>query len=44
MFDPLGDPVHTLDDHTYTLDPARRNGLIVDPLATAVDIQELTVF
>ena len=44
VFDPLGDPVHTLDDHTYTLDPARRNGLIVDPLATAVDIQELTVF
>jgi len=44
VFDPLGDPVHTQDDHSYTLDPARRNGLIVDPLATAVDIQELTVF
>jgi len=44
VFEPLGDPVHTLDDHTYLLDPARRGGLIVDPLETYVSIDQVDVF
>jgi hypothetical protein len=30
--------VHTLDDHTYHLDRARAQGLLVDPLDSYVDI------
>jgi predicted amidohydrolase len=44
VFDPLGDPVHTLDDHTYFLDPRRRDGVIVDPLDAWVDINRVEVF
>jgi len=41
VFDPFGDPVHTMDDHTYVLDPKRAAGLLVDPLDTYVDIRKL---
>ena len=44
VFDPMGDPVHTLDDHTYELDPRRGAGLIVDPLAAYVDISTVQVY
>ena len=44
VFDPLGDPVHTADDHIYDLDRARGAALIVDPLETYVDIQEIRTF
>ena len=44
VFDPLGDPVRTLDDHTYHLDEKRRDGLLVNPLETFVDIQRMEVF
>lgn len=39
VFDPFGDPVPTADDHTYLLDPTRRQGLLVDPLETYIDIR-----
>ena len=44
VFDPLGDPVPTLDDHTYLLDKARAGELIVDPLDTFVAIDKVAVF
>jgi len=44
VFDPLGDPVHTGDDHTYVLDPARREALLVDPLRSFVDVRKVDVF
>lgn len=44
VFDPLGDPVHTQDDHTYLLDPQRRNTLIVNPLDCFVDIKTVEAF
>ena len=44
VFDPLGDPVHTPDDHTYLLDPQRRSSLIVDPLDCFVDITTVETF
>jgi predicted amidohydrolase len=44
VFDPLGDPVHTADDHTYVLDRARGAALIVDPLETYVDIRTVETF
>jgi predicted amidohydrolase len=31
VFDPHGEPVRTLDDHTYELDEARAVGTVVDP-------------
>jgi len=39
VFDPLGDPVGTSDDHTYNLDRSRLNAVMIDPLKTYVDIQ-----
>jgi predicted amidohydrolase len=39
VFDPLGDPVPTPDDHTYQLAPLDRRRLLVDPLQTWVDIR-----
>ena len=33
VFDPHGEPVRAADDHTYALDPARAEGLVVDPAA-----------
>jgi len=44
VFDPQGDPVRTADDHTYVLDPARREGLVVDPLTSYVAIDTVDVF
>ena len=44
VFDPLGEPVRTADDHTYLLDPRRRAEVLVDPLETFVDIQRLETF
>ena len=44
VFDPLGDPVHTLDDHTYLLEEGRREALLVDPRKTFVDVQKVRVF
>ncbi len=42
VFDPLGDPVRTLDDHTYLLE--RPAGVIVDPLDSFVDIGTVQTF
>ena len=44
VFDPLGDPVRTLDDHTYLLDASVRDGLLVDPLETFVDVGKVEIF
>ena len=44
VFDPLGDPVHTADDHTYLLDPRRREAVLVDPLEAFVDIRTVETF
>jgi predicted amidohydrolase len=44
VFDPLGDPVPTADDHTYLLDPARREAVLVDPLDTHREIRKVEVF
>ena len=44
VFDPLGNPIHTLDDHTYQLDRLGRNSIIVDPLETFVDIDHMDIF
>jgi predicted amidohydrolase len=44
VFDPLGDPVPTADDHSYELDERRREAVLVNPLDTYVDIQEVKVF
>jgi predicted amidohydrolase len=44
VFDPLGDPIHTPDDHTYHLDPSSRAGILVDPLSTFVDIRTVTTY
>jgi predicted amidohydrolase len=41
VFDPLGDPVRTPDDHTYVLDRSARDGLLVDPLEMFVDIRKV---
>jgi predicted amidohydrolase len=43
VFDPLGDPVPTSDDHAYTLDRARFEAVIIDPLKTFVDIRQVEV-
>ncbi len=43
VFDPHGDPVRTADDRTYLLDPARAQGLIVDPAASYRDIAAVDV-
>ena len=44
VFDPLGDTVHTADDHNYVLDQGRGAGLIVDPLDNYVDIGDVRIF
>ena len=43
VFDPLGDPVHTQDDHTYVLEPPAHSRLIVDPLESYVDIRTVEI-
>lgn len=44
VFDPLGDPIHTADDHTYILDRTRFGGVLIDPLKTHVEIGSLDRF
>ncbi len=44
VFDPLGTPVSTLDDHTYFLDRTLLQQVMVDPLETAVEITKLEIF
>lgn len=43
VFDPLGDPVPTSDDHTYSLDRDRLNAVMIDPLKTFVDVKTVDV-
>lgn len=44
VFDPLGDPIHTTDDHTYTLDRTRFERVLIDPLKTYVGVEHLDTF
>lgn len=44
VFDPLGEPVRSQDDHTYFLDPRRQEAVLVDPLKTHVDVKRVEVF
>ena len=44
VFDPHGEPVRTSDDSTYFLDRARGRGLLVDPLETYRQVEEVQVF
>jgi len=37
-FDPLGDPIHTQEEHLYTLDRNRPAAVLVDPRTQFVDI------
>ena len=41
VFDPLGEPVRTPDDHTYVLDRARAAGVLVDPRSVHLDIDAI---
>ncbi len=41
VFDPLGDPIPTDDDHTYVLDRARAAAVLVDPRTTHVPISRV---
>ncbi len=43
VFDPLGEPVRTPDDHLYVIDPAITQRLVVDPLQTYVAIDRVDV-
>lgn len=44
VFDPLGNPVPTLDDRSYFLDRRLLDQVLVDPIATALPIDEVKVF
>jgi predicted amidohydrolase len=44
VFDPLGDPVRTMDDHTYILDRRRFGEVLIDPLTNFVDVPDVDVF
>jgi len=44
VFDPLGDPVHTQDDHTYLLDRRRWEAIQVNPLDAYADISRVEMF
>jgi deaminated glutathione amidase len=44
VFDPLGEPVRTPDDHLYELESERARAVIVNPLSAAVPIDEVAVF
>lgn len=44
LFDPLGEPMRSADDHTWEIDPARARAVVVDPLESARLIEGLTVF
>jgi predicted amidohydrolase len=39
VFDPIGDPVPTSDDHTYILDRSRLDAVLIDPRKTFVDVR-----
>lgn len=43
VFDPIGDPVATDDDHTYVLDRARFGAVLIDPLKDYVDVRTVDV-
>jgi len=43
VFDPLGEPVRTADDHLYHLDAARARGILVDPLDLAVEVGRVEI-
>jgi predicted amidohydrolase len=43
VFDPLGDPVRTPDDHTYLLASPGRDRVLVDPLDMYVDVGTVEV-
>ena len=43
VFDPAGDPVPTLDDHTYQLDEGLRDRLLVNPLTAYVAIRQVEI-
>ena len=43
VFDPHGEPVRTVDDVTFDLDPARAAGLIVDPLTAYREVGTVEV-
>jgi predicted amidohydrolase len=43
VFDPLGDPIPTGDDHTYELDRSRFGAVLIDPLKTYVDIEQIDI-
>jgi len=44
VFDPLGAPVHTADDHFYDLDLERRRDVVIDPEANFVDVGAVEIF
>ena len=44
VFDPHGEPVRTLDDHTYEVDMASPPDLVVDPAASFADVTKLEIF
>lgn len=44
VFDPLGAPIATCDDHSYVLDRALLRQVMVDPLETAVEITQMEIF
>jgi omega-amidase len=44
VFDPIGDPIPTHDDHAYLLDRNRFGAVLIDPLKHHVDVQTVQVF
>jgi predicted amidohydrolase len=43
-FDPHGEPVRTLDDHTYEVDMASPPELVVDPVRSFQEVTKLDIF
>ncbi len=43
VFDPVGEPVRTADDHLYELDRARAREILVDPLKSAARVKRVDV-
>lgn len=44
VFDPIGDPVPTNDDHSYHLDRSRFKGVLIDPVENHVEVPNVEVF
>ena len=44
VFDPIGDPVPTNEDHTYFLDRERFSAVLIDPLKNYVDVTDVQVY